>query len=445
MQTVLRFGNFKYVCINGGIRITEFASEEEETVVIPESIDGRPVIEIGVGAFYFTPITEVFLPDCLERIEEPWTLGAMNFHMSEKNPHFFSDGFALYRLHDGEQELVVSFAGDEREEYEPAADTTIIGENSISGNNNLRRVVLPETVHTIGETAFEDCGYLTDVVLNEGLLEIGADAFSRCIRLTRLHLPASLERIGERALSDTFGWSESYQGLESITVEPGNEHFTADETGLFEIAPDGRRSLIKYLGQGEEYRIPGDVSRILPGAFRRAKLRRVIIPGSVESIGKDAFRECRHLSEIVLEATKARVYIPLRPQYRKDEVTALICRKADGNGLLLDRAGYDRIFATWLDPDDKCGMACFRLLDPVLPDKETERMYREYIEGNFEAILKDIAKHQDMNTLKALAELDFLTGEHFEQAIDLFATAGQAGMTAFLLSLNNNVMFEFEL
>ncbi len=222
--------------IDEGVCIVEYASEgEEEAVVIPSYIEGMPVRELGVGTFYLTPVTEVYLPDCLERIEEPWTLGAMHFHISDKNPHFFSDGFGLYWLHDGELELVVSFTEDEREEYEPAAGTTIIGENAISGNSHLERVVLPDTVHTIGETAFEACEYLSEIILNEGLREIGADAFSHCIRLTDLHLPASLEIIGERALSDTFGWSDSYQGLEHISVEPGNTHFAADETGLFEI------------------------------------------------------------------------------------------------------------------------------------------------------------------------------------------------------------------
>ncbi len=165
----------------------------------------------------------------------------------------------------------------------------------------------------------------------------------------------------------------------------------------------------------------------------------------MKSIGKGAFRECRFLNEICMEATGARVYIPMRPQYRKDEVTALLCREADEDGCLLDRKGYDNIFTTWLDPDDKCGMACFRLSDPVPPDDETARMYRDYIEENFEVIIRDIVKHQDMETLKHLADLDFLTGEHFEQAVDLFTAAGQTGMTSFLLATENKADFDFEL
>ncbi len=441
-----RFVNYKYEVTDDGVRITEYVSETDEDVVeIPVEIEGRPVTEIAAGAFYLTPVADIHLPDGLQDIKNPWELGAVHFHASPRNPHFFSDGFGLYRTHDGGRELIVSFTDDTREEYRPVEGTTVIGENSLSGNNHLKKVVLPDSVRIIGETAFEACENLSEVVLNEGLKEIGADAFSHCIRLTELHLPSTLEKIGERALSDTFGWSDSHLGIERITVEPGNLHFAADETGLFEIGSEEERHLIKYLGKGEEYRVPGDVNSILPGAFRRAKFRRIFIPALVKSIGKEAFRECRHLSEIFFESTGARVYIPMRPAYRKDEVTALICGEADDDGRFLDREGYDAIFATWLDPCDKCGMACFRLADPVPPDASMAAAYRGYIENNFEAIIKDIVKHRDMETLKTLADLGFMEGERLDFATALFSSTGQTAMTSFVLSLGSNAAFDFEL
>ncbi len=424
----MQWKNYHYIGTDEGIVITKYEGGTGDALCIPSQIGGQPVIEIGAEAFaengsllakievpssvrrigngafkmclnltelvlhdglesigaealYLTPLAEIFLPDTLREIEEPWEMSAIRILVSDGNPCFFADGFCLYQRKGAEQELLVACQQEERAEYSVMDGTTVIGESAFAGNETLKRILLPESVHTIRESAFEGCRGLAEVVLPEilrrneasdkkdfqnsreenrvffdaekqdeqmvsaddprmtqafsgtsdtkiqrdysGLRCIGGNAFSHCICLKEIYLPSTVEVIGRLALSDTFGWSESLIGLERITVSAANTHFMADENALFEIGNDRDRYLVKYFGRGNTYRIPEDVTRILPGAFRRAKFCKCRIPKSVRDVGEDAFRECAALEELELEESGLRLYVPRQPVYRKDEITEL--------------------------------------------------------------------------------------------------------------------------
>lgn len=524
----MRWNDYSYERTEGGVVITRYIPEdtayepadEEAVLTVPARICGLPVVEIGeeaftengafltkielpptvrcirkgafrmcmsltelvlheglqqIGAeaFYLTPLEEIRLPDTVAVIDEPWELGAIRFRVSEKNPYFFNDGFCLYRRKGEEQELLVALQTDDRVEYKIADGTTVIGENSISGHAALRRVAIPASVRAIREAAFEGCMNLSEVVLPEGLREIGANAFSHCICLNSLHIPASVEEIGRYALSDTFGWSEDLTGLERITVSEGSARFFADADALFEIINEKNREeyyLVKYFGREREYRIPAGVTRILPGAFRRAGFHRCTVPESVKDVAEDSFRECKALEEIVLEETGARLCVPAQPVYRKEEITGLFFsserrdirenpadpfempekwhsfagagyrppkREAGRKrykGYVFDYRAYDDLFDTYLNLPDRCGMACCRLKYPVLLAADTADRYRAFVGENLMGILTEILKCQDLDRLALLAELGFFTGENMESCLELSVRCGQGKCTAFLMN-----------
>ncbi len=498
----MQWNNFCYEQIEDGLRITKYVPEEEEDeALIPAWIESLPVVEIGpeaftengaflvkievsymvrrigdgafrmclnltklvlheglkeigAGAMFLTPLTEVDLPDSVTVIESPWELGSIRFKVSGKNQHFYSDGYCLYRREEEEERqapeqgdaaspltarggkwrLLVALQEDKRESYDVPEGTTAIGDNAFSGNEYLKQVTFPSTLRMIGEAAFEGCQNLSEIVLNEGLREIGSNAFAHCIRLTSLNLPSTVETIGESSLSDTFGWSELFQGLERITVAPGDDRFMADDDALFETGESNHRFLVKYFGEGEEYRIPWDVSRILPGAFRRANFCRCEIPMSVRSVGHDAFRECKNLEEITLKESGTTLYIPGQPVYRKDEVTALFYEERPAGGYLYDYAGYDELFDTYLNLPDKCGMACCRLKYPVQLTEERARFYREFLDTNLTGILKEVSKKQDMDLLVMLAELGVFNEDNIDESIDILSSSGQTKFTGYLLN-----------
>lgn len=61
--------------------------------------------------------------------------------------------------------------------------------------------------------------------------------------------------------------------------------------------------LEQYNGSDPEVIIPSDVTVIGPGAFRNAKINRVVFHDKVVEIGKDAFANCNSLKSIVIPST----------------------------------------------------------------------------------------------------------------------------------------------
>lgn len=129
--------------------------------------------------------------------------------------------------------------------------TTAVADGAYAGQEDIRRVILPEDVQVIGNEAFTGCTALEEVILPNSLTEIGAAAFAGCERLSEIALPPSLRRIGEGAFLDC-------TALHRITL------------------PQGLRS-------------------IEPMAFWNSGLYAVEVPESVERIGETAFWTCENL------------------------------------------------------------------------------------------------------------------------------------------------------
>lgn len=534
----MRWKNYSYDLKENGAVVTGYFSDGTETsVTIPVQLDGHTVVEIGSEAFteegtlleqieipdtvkkigngafkmcmcltnlilhdgleeigedalYLTPIDHLYIPASVCRIACPWELSSIRFQIAKDNPVFYSDGYGLYRMYDTiyskEKELLVICGSDIPESYHVSPGTTVIGENAAAGNPCLKKIILPDTVHTIREAAFEGCEYLEEIFLPEGLETIEANAFSQCIRLIRVQLPSTLRNLGLYALSDTFSWSDSLNGPKQITVQKNNPAFHDDGMALYKNLSDGKRELVRYLGQIRRYQIAEDVVRILPGAFRRAELFRIDIPASVKAVEENAFRECRNLHEIYLEESNTLLYVPDQPVYRKDEIMELFgskdrpipkkTQKAPENILpekwksfvrdpiysgagheeenpyeqyVFDYRGYDGLFHTYLDLPDQYGMAICRLKYPVLLEEDVRLKYRAFITGHLREILDSIARLQDMEHLADLADLGFFTEENIEICMESFNRPGCAGQMSYLLDYKQknlkHTIFDFSL
>ena len=524
----MQWKNYRYNQTEEGIVIEAFLESDEEEIVIPEQIDGYPVVEIGAEAFseygaalskitvpatvqkigdgafkmcmsltelelseglthigteafYLTALSELTIPYTLETIEQAWEHGNIRWHVALDHPVFCSDGYGLYQNKDGQRELLVVYQPDERTSYEVLPGTTIIGENAFAGNGSLRSVRLPDTVQMIREAAFENCQTLEIIELQEGLKIIGVNAFSHCIRLREIHLPASLKKLERLALSDTFGWSDTLNGLERVTVAQGSDCYEADDCALFEKHPMGR-SIVKYFGHERTYTVPEDVTQILESAFRRADFHRLVLPASLEKVEAQAFAECKQLEQIDLAETDTKLYVPRMPVYRKDEITALlyerdpqaealafdttelplkwqqfartaIYKKQKDETVLrshvFDYRGYDALFHTYLNLSDQCGMACCRLRYPVELKDEVREKYTAFLQEHLDAILAELAEAEDLFHLAEICELGFVHAENVENCMELFNQREKTKLLGYLMDFKaehiGNAEFDFEL
>jgi len=183
-------------------------------------------------------------------------------------------------------------------------------------NENLKSIVIPEGITSIGNGAFEECYNLTSIILPEGLVSIGLSAFSNCRSLKNITIPESVTYIGEMAFS-------LCRKLESITISANVtsridgymfrlctslKNITVDDKNLIYSSSDGilfnkqKTTLIKYPAGGTEqtYIIPSGVTAIGRDAFEHSRLTSIIIHENVNTIGNYAFDECSQLVNITI-------------------------------------------------------------------------------------------------------------------------------------------------
>ena len=92
------------------------------------------------------------------------------------------------------------------------------------GNNDIKRVIIGDSVTSIGSEAFRQCVSLTSVTIPNSVTTIGNSAFSECLSLTSVTIGNSVTTIGNRAFSGC-------GSLTSVTIP--NSVTTIGETAFY--------------------------------------------------------------------------------------------------------------------------------------------------------------------------------------------------------------------
>lgn len=405
------------------------------------------VCSIGENVLLVTAVTQMYLPASVTELKRPWEWGKIALEIDPDNPRYFSDGYGLYERREDGWILLTVRAEDSREIYEVVSGTKYIGTHAFEGQMYIQKVVLPEGLVQIGEEAFESCQALRQIVLQDGLKEIASDAFRCCIRLERLDLPASLEIVGEDAVTDTYGWSPSMNGIQYMTVHPDNPYFYHDANAFYRKTAQGS-ILIKYFGKNETWHIPHGVTAIGAMAFRRSNLKEVSIPEDVHRIEKDAFSECGRLECMELEADQVQIYVPANPVYRKSEISSLFYQGTDGQ-LQYDYDAYDALLQEWSQILIRCRMAAFRLEYPVRLSEERKEQYRTLIQEHLEELVTDICTRDSLEDLEALGRAGMISADSVEKMIDWTTQQHRGRLTGYLMEYQSrhfgNTEFDFSL
>ena len=136
-----------------------------------------------------------------------------------------------------------------------------VGDKFIMSNTVVQRVILPDTVTSIGVASFHSCSSLTDLNIPAGVTSIGNSAFHSCTKIKRIVLPDAVTSIGDSA----------FLGCSSLA----------------------------------SMSIPSGVSAIGASTFQRCvSLGSISIPSSVTSIGKNAFSGCTSLTDVYFGGTE---------------------------------------------------------------------------------------------------------------------------------------------
>ncbi|MEE0298370.1 MAG: leucine-rich repeat domain-containing protein [Christensenellales bacterium] len=147
---------------DGAYTIDRFIGISQNTLTIPNSIDGRIISTIGKGAFEnCTDIKSIIIPEGITKIDE----------------RGFYNCTSLYSI-----VLPQTLA--------------LIGASAFSFCA-FKEISIPSSVTSIGKSAFASCKKLEKITLPESLTEISVGLFSGCEKLSSFNIPAccySIER-----------------------------------------------------------------------------------------------------------------------------------------------------------------------------------------------------------------------------------------------------------
>lgn len=245
---------------DGTYRISAYKGEDEK-VIVPATIKGVQVTEIGNGkACFFSEslcktVKSITLPEGIKTIGKRAFCGCK----------------AL-------------------EEVDLPEGLERIGLTAFSDCTSLKKITIPASVREIIDSSnircggvFSNCKSLEQVVLSEGLEKIGVKAFEKCISLKMISIPSSVKHIGDSAFSNC-------KSLEQVVLSEGLE---AIEDGAFSACKS-----IKSIS------IPASVKHIGHSAFFDCKsLKQVVLSEGLEMMGSTTFWECKRLKTITIPAS----------------------------------------------------------------------------------------------------------------------------------------------
>ena len=245
----------KVILGGGSASIPAIPTSTAGDLIIPETIDGYPVVAIGDYAFAnCSLLTSVTIPSSVE----------------------------------------------------------VVGARAFSGCGNLTSVHLSEgSLRTLKNHAFCECTALTDVVIPNGVADIGTDIFVHCHSLTNAVIPMSVTNIEQYA----FSYCNHLQELTLPFIGSGRgNQGTADSVfghifglkqydGLVKVTQDNGAgtALLRFIPNSLKRVYITDETVVPHAAFENcSNLTSVVIGNSVTNIAKGAFSGCGGLERITL-------------------------------------------------------------------------------------------------------------------------------------------------
>ena len=344
-KDIVKSGDFTALRKEDGLAIISY-NGEAETVVIPETILGIPVIALGDNVykpFPFSPyifnqnetMKTIHIPASIEMIEQQAFVACYPeaIHVSEANQNYASvDGVlfdkekkcllrypidkkdASYQVPDGvlvinehafygclpkqialptSLERIESEAFHECHELESITipkNVSFIGFNAFCNCYHLRHVVLPQNHTLIDACAFWNCHELKAVTIPEGVKELKRDVFNNT-QIHRFEIPSSLVKMAESSFRTS--------NLERIDVHENNPKFKSIDGVLFNRKMS-RLICFPSKHKSHDFSIPDSVNEISAGAFTGSGITVVTVPSGVKEIKNSTFSSCKDLKEIHL-------------------------------------------------------------------------------------------------------------------------------------------------
>ncbi|MBQ5989929.1 MAG: leucine-rich repeat protein [Oscillospiraceae bacterium] len=231
------FGDYIYA-VDGDDTILVLCDSAEDTLVVPDEIDGHVITSIYKNAFQGCTSKDITLPEGVKRIGEDVfanylvsiTLPASfeefdtdepfvncpklkNINVKDGNEKYSSEDGILYNK-DKSVALICPQAKEEKEIKLPSS-VKAVAMYAFCYNKQVQDIDL-SSVEAVGDYAFDGCLSLKNVKFSENLKDVGYCAFLGCPSLKSVRVYDQLSSIGEYA----FGYDYDDELAEKIHENP---------------------------------------------------------------------------------------------------------------------------------------------------------------------------------------------------------------------------------
>lgn len=263
-----------------------YANSQLQTVVL-----GLNIIEIEEDAFVGCDhLVEVINLSSIQLTRGDWHNGyiayrALTIHTSLTSK-IYQDGDFEYIESDDDELFAIKYCGDEKEIMDfPLLNINYhIGDYLFYENEYIKKVIVPETVISIGEFSFARCNLLSEVFISDSVRSIKNNAFGDSPVLKKVTLPKELDYVGNSIFLACMELNELIMANKMPIVSENMFSFTKITSIV----------------------LPDNVTEIDRWAFRDCtKLKTLELYNNVVLIEKAAFEGCSSLNSIIFHGTQS--------------------------------------------------------------------------------------------------------------------------------------------
>lgn len=270
---------------NASYTVTGIGTCTDTDLIIPSTYNGLPVTAIGRNAFVGEDFVKITLGKYITNIDYQAFNGCkslieivMGDSLMNIGSYVFTGCTSLKDVHFmGKLEDWCKIAF--KNEY---ANPMSCAENLYIGNQLLTKLVIPDTITEVKDYAFCGMDCLSEVFIHDNVTILGKYQFKDCINLISVAIGNSVASIAEY----------TFNGCTSLT----NVIIGDGVTNIGVVAFAKCQSLMNItFGENSQ------LLSIADSAFAKCmSLTDIVIPYSVEIIGKNVFRECSSLTKIAI-------------------------------------------------------------------------------------------------------------------------------------------------
>lgn len=325
LADTLIYENLSYTIADSGIVIID-CDESATSVIIPEQIDGIPVVTIGDQAFWqCSKLTSITIPSSVIYIWPRAFIGCNSLTdlvVDPQNRNYIVEDDVLFDI---TKTNLVHCPTTKIGEYTIPDSVTAIGYYAFKGCNRLTSVTIPDSITYISDFVFDGCSGLTNITVPDSVTFLGQGVFKNCSGLTSVTLPNAITSIASDTFYDCINLPDitipdsvtsigrcaflNCKKLKSITIPDSVTSIDGSAfsgcSGLANVTlPDS----VTFIGDNAfngcssltSITLPNSLTSIEPRVFERTGLTSITIPDSVTTIRNSAFESCLQLKSVII-------------------------------------------------------------------------------------------------------------------------------------------------